>query len=128
MDLIISDVPLTHDELEEMKKAPRVKISYELLYEESKEGEVIKVIQSLSSVTFSLKLSCISLSFSRLQRIIETVLSISTITELDLNCNNIRGEEAIQFAGLFANNTTLTRLDLLVATIYYLKYKHLQMH
>ena len=57
MDLIISDVPLTHDELEEMKKAPRVRISYELLQDENKEGEVIKVIQSLSSVTFSLNLS-----------------------------------------------------------------------
>ena len=57
MVLIISDVPLTHDELEKMKKAPRVMISQELLTDERKEGEVIKVIQSLSSVTFSLKLS-----------------------------------------------------------------------
>ena len=56
MVLIIPAVPLTHDELEEMKKAPRVRISHELLTDESKEGEVIKVIQSLSSVTFSLRL------------------------------------------------------------------------
>jgi hypothetical protein len=51
---VCEELPLTHDENDELRAAKQVWIDSELLNDQKNEGEVIKVIQTLSSTTYHL--------------------------------------------------------------------------